>query len=90
MSTLAGPATLEFPAESIEKKVYTIVEKFAENIPVANDRNRLGYSLYKYVICEGDAPLITVRNTKLSLKGISVKDLAEKLDQELKSIVVSK
>ncbi|MDP2302080.1 MAG: hypothetical protein Q8N03_06625 [Ignavibacteria bacterium] len=90
MSTLSAPATLEFPAESIEKQVYTIVEKFAVNIPVANDRNRLGYSLYKFVKGEGDAPLITVKNAKLSLKGISAKDLAEKLDQELKTIVNSK
>jgi hypothetical protein len=87
MGTLSAPATLEFPAESIEKKVYAIVEKFAENIPVANDRNRLGYSLYKFVKGEGDAPLITVRNAKLSLKGISVKDLAEKIDKELKTIL---
>jgi hypothetical protein len=87
MGTLSAPATLEFPADSIEKQVYAIVEKFAENIPVASDRNRLGYSLYKYVKGEGDAPLITVRNTKLSLKGISVKDLAEKIDKELKTIL---
>ncbi|MBX2975100.1 MAG: hypothetical protein KF721_03130 [Ignavibacteriaceae bacterium] len=86
MTTLASPSTLEFSADSIEKQVYNIVEKFSEFIPVINDRNRLGYALFKFVKGEGDAPYITVRNAKLSLKGISEKKLAELIETELTSI----
>lgn len=86
MTTLPPPATNEFSQDSLEKKVYAIVEKYQEHIPIPNDRNRLGYNLYKYKRGEGDEPLISVNNTKLKLVGISEKELAKKITEDLKKI----
>ncbi|MBU2492094.1 MAG: hypothetical protein KJ571_05660 [Bacteroidetes bacterium] len=83
MSTLPPPATNKFPDSSIEKKCYDIADKFKEFIPIANDRNRLGFNLVKFVQGEGDAPEILVKSAKLKLEGISPKDLAAKIEEEL-------
>lgn len=86
MSTLAPPVTKKFAADSIEKKVYDIAESLSEFIPIANDRNRLGYCLYKYMTGQGDAPEILVKSTKIKITGISSEELAKKLDSELTKI----
>jgi hypothetical protein len=75
MTTLPPPGVKEFPADSLEKKIYSIVESFAEFMPVQNDRYRLGYCLFKYVNGEGDEP-------KIALKS----ELAEKINSELNKI----
>jgi hypothetical protein len=56
MTTLPPPATKQFPENSIEKKCYSIAESFKEYIPAMNERNRLGFNLYRFAIGEGDAP----------------------------------
>lgn len=86
MTTLPPSATKPFPEDSVEKQVYNIVDKFKENIPVDNDRNRLGYCLYKYVMGEGDNPDILVKSTKIKIVGMSDKELAGKLNDELKNV----
>ena len=86
MSTLPPPATKKFPEDSIEKKVYNIVENLSEYLPLPNDRNRLGFNLYKLMKGEGDKPAVIIQNAKLTIKGISEKDLAQKLEDELKKI----
>jgi len=83
MTTLPPPFTKEFPADSLEKKAYGIVEKFAGFLPIENDRNRLGFALFKYFSGEGDPPLQTVKYAKLSLEGISETDLAKKIEEEI-------
>ena len=86
MSTLPPPATQNFPDSSIEKKCYDIVDKYKEYIPIMNDRNRLGFNLVKFVQGEGDAPEVLVKSTKIKLEGISQKDLAVKLNEDLKTV----
>jgi len=86
MTTLPPPGTNFFPDDSLEKKVYNVVEKYAANIPIANDRSRLGFNLYRYLTGEGDPPDITVKNSKLKLEGISEKELAQKLANDIKGI----
>jgi hypothetical protein len=86
MSTLTPPETKLFPEDSLEKKVYNLVEQFSEYLPVANDRNRLGFSLYKYVVGEGDAPSILVKSTKVKIEGISPEELAARLSIEVEKI----
>ncbi|MCJ7554569.1 MAG: hypothetical protein MUO34_11870 [Ignavibacteriaceae bacterium] len=86
MATLPPPGVKEFPADSLEKKVYGIVETLSQYIPVPNDRNRLGYCLFKYMIGEGDEPKIALKSAKINVEGISTKDLAKKIDEELKKI----
>lgn len=86
MTTLPPPSVKQFPEDSLEKQVYNIVEKYKENIPIMNDRNRLGYNLYKYMRGEGDSPEILVNSTKIKIVGMTKEELAQKLSQELKSV----
>jgi len=86
MTTLAPPKVKKAAEDSIESKVYLIVENLKEFIPVANDRNRLSYCLFKYLNGEGDEPKITLKSSKIEIKGISVAELAKKLDAELETI----
>ena len=86
MSTLPPPKTKKFPEDSLEKRVYQIVEGLSEYVPIMNDRNRLGFNLYKYMQGEGDSPDILVKTSKIKVKGISLEELAEKIKNELEKI----
>jgi hypothetical protein len=86
MSTLPSPETSKFPDESIEKRVYNIIEDLREYLPIINDRNRLGYCLFKYVMSEGDNPAVTLRNAKVKIDGISIEELSNKISAELEKI----
>jgi len=86
MASLPPPGTKNFPNNSLEKQCYNIAESFKENIPLPNDRNRLGYNLYKFMIGEGDPPEVIVKNARISTAGISVKEFVEKLKAEVEKI----
>jgi hypothetical protein len=86
MTTLPPPGVNPASDQSIEKKVYAIVDKFKEHLPVVNDRYRLGFTLYKFVKGEGDPPEVLVKSTKIKLEGISEAEFAKKLSEELKSL----
>lgn len=86
MTTLPPPKVNEFPADSLEKKVYGIVESFAEFMPIPNDRNRLGYCLLKYMNNEGDEPKVALQTAKIKVEGIDFAELANKINEELKKI----
>lgn len=83
MTTLPPPAVNPAPEDSIEKQVYSIVEKYKDHLPVVNDRYRLGFTLFKYVMGEGDPPEVLVKSTKIKLEGISKEEFAKKLTEEL-------
>lgn len=86
MTTLPPPSVNQFPADSVEKQVYGIVENLQEYLPIANDRNRLGFNLYKFVMGEGDEPKIMVKNAKVKIQGIEYDDLVKKLEDALKEV----
>jgi len=86
MSTLPAPNTRKFPESSQEKKAYNLVEQFAEYLPIANDRNRLGFGLYKYLEGEGDPPEVLLRSSKLSIEGITIDELAKKISDQLEKL----
>ena len=86
MTTLPPSKVNEFPEDSLEKKVYKIADSLEEYIPIMNDRNRLGYNLYKFMTGEGDSPEIIVRNAKLTIENISYDELAKKITQALENI----
>jgi hypothetical protein len=86
MATLPPPNTRKFPESSPEKKAYNLVEQFAEYLPIANDRNRLGYGLYKYLDGEGDPPDVLLKSSKLKIEGITLDELAKKLSAEIERI----
>ncbi len=86
MTTLNPPATQKFPDDSLEKKVYKIVEGLSDYLPIVNDRNRMGFALYKYMIGEGDHPNDLVKTTKVKIEGISPEELAKKISSEIDKI----
>ena len=86
MTTLTPRGMIEFPQTSLEKKVYNIVESFGEYIPITNDKNRLGYCLFKFMKGEGDPPKISLRSAKIKVVGISIDELAQKIVAELNKI----
>jgi hypothetical protein len=86
MSTLPPPAVKAFPEDSIEKQCYGIAESLKDFLPIPNDRNRLGFNLYRLAIGEGDTPEVIVKNAKLKVEGISFSDLAKKIEEEMAKI----
>ena len=83
MTTLPPPKVKKAPEDSLESKVYSLVQSFKEYIPTPNDRNRLSYCLVKYLNGEGDAPKILLKTSKINYEGISKEELAKKLDEGL-------
>ncbi len=86
MTTLHPPLTNQFPEDSLEKKVYTIVENLSEYLPIANDRNRLGFNLYRFMKGEGDPPSVIVKSNKLTVNVISLDELADRINNEINKI----
>ncbi len=86
MSTLPPPSTKKFPEDSLEAKVYKIVESFKEYLPVLNDRNRLGFSLFLFMKGEGDKPEILIPNLKMTIQNISPEELTKKINSELEKV----
>lgn len=86
MTTLPPPGTNFFPEDSVEKRVYNLVDGLAEYLPIPNDRNRLSFSLIKYINGEGDAPEVLVKTQKLKIEKISSTELAKKLDDGISQI----
>lgn len=86
MTTLSPPNTREFPDSSVEKKVYNIVESLTEYLPIANDRNRLGFGLYKYMVGEGDPPEVLIKSSKLKIEGITPEELAKKISTAIENL----
>lgn len=86
MTSLPSPGTNKFPDDSVEKQAYNIVEGLKEYLPILNDRNRLGFCLYKNLKGEGDSPEVIVKTNKLVIKGITPEELASKIGNELNKI----
>ncbi|MFZ1291482.1 MAG: hypothetical protein WAR79_15410 [Melioribacteraceae bacterium] len=86
MSTLPPSAVKLFPDDSIEKKVYNLVNSLENYIPIMNDRNRLSFALLNFLKGQGDPPLISVKNNKLTLKDIKIAELAKIIEEKLAAI----
>jgi hypothetical protein len=86
MTTLPPPGTDQFPDDSVEKQVYNIVDGLKDYLPIMNDRNRLGFCLYKYMKGEGDSPEVIVKTNKLIVEGITPDELALKISTEIDKI----
>jgi len=86
MSTKPAFATTPHPENSVERKTYNLVESLKEFMPIENDRNRLGYGLFKYLNGEGDAPTVLLQSAKIRFEGIEYSELAQKLADGLKEI----
>jgi hypothetical protein len=86
MSTLPPPSTKKSSDDSLESKVYAIVESLKDYIPIMNDRNRLGFGLYKFMKGNGDKPEVLVRTSKLNVIDISLDELTEKINTAISNL----
>jgi hypothetical protein len=89
MTTLPGPKTVDFPENSLEKQVYSVAEDLKEYLPVPNDRNRLGYMLFKFFNKQGDGPEIIIKSGKFTIEGISKDNLISLLSEKIKSVKIA-
>lgn len=88
MTTLAAPLVKKYPENSVERKAYDIAEKFKDNLPIMNDRNRLGFNLYRYLKGEGDTPEVIVKTARFTLNGITKEELVKKLNEEIERVKI--
>lgn len=86
MSTLAPSPIKKFSDNTIEKKVYSFVDTFSNEIPIPNDRYRLSYNLIKYMQGEGDEPKILIKSAKIKYQNISEAELSQKLQKGIEDI----
>lgn len=86
MATKPPPPVKEFLPDSIEKKVYTLIDSLQDFIPIPNDRYRLSFGLYKYLLGDGDAPEVLVNSTKIKITGIGKTELAAKLTEGISKL----
>lgn len=86
MTSLTPSPVKEFAENSLEKQVYKLVESFSGFLPIQSDRYRLSFCLLKYLNGEGDKPKVLVKTQKMKITGISMSDLAAKIDDGLKNI----
>ena len=86
MSTKPASPVKEFSAETMEKKVYNLVDSFKEFFPIDNDRNRLAYGIIQYLLGEGDAPKVLLKSSKVRIEGIGYTELAQKLSAGIERI----
>lgn len=86
MTSLPSSPVKPFPENSIEKKAYSIAESLAEFLPIMNDRNRLGFNLYRHLKGEGDDIPTIVRTNKFTIEKISKEELIQLIEQKVEDV----
>lgn len=84
MTTLPPDPVRPYPEDSIEKKAYKIAEELQPYLPIMNDRNRLGFNLYRHFKGEGDDIDTIVRTNKFTIENISTEEFIELLKNKVK------
>ncbi|HPN37680.1 MAG TPA: hypothetical protein PL041_04705 [Melioribacteraceae bacterium] len=88
MTTLPPPGIKKFNDNSPEKKAYNLADSFYQYLPIQNDRNRLGFNIYRNLIGEGDTPEVIVKNGKYKLTGIEREDFIKLLTEEISKLKI--
>ncbi len=88
MTTLPPSSVKKFSETTLEKKAYNLAESFSEYIPIPNDRNRLGFNIYRNLAGEGDSPETIIKTGKYKLQGISKPDFIKFFASELEKLKV--
>jgi len=83
MTTLPPSPVKNYPETSIEKIAYSIAESLSDYLPVMNDRNRLGFNLYRHLKGEGDDIFTIVRTNKFTIEKISREELVSLIEQKV-------
>ena len=88
MTTLPPPSIKKFNDNSPEKKAYNLADSFVKYLPIQNDRNRLGFNIYRNLIGEGETPEIIVKSGKYRLNGIDKEDFIKLLTEEISKLKI--
>ncbi|MGB9665200.1 MAG: hypothetical protein ACPL25_09845 [Ignavibacteria bacterium] len=86
MTSLPPSPVKPFPENSIEKKAYSIAESLADFLPIMNDRNRLGFNLYRHLKGEGDDIPTIVKTNKFTIQKISKEELIQLIQQKVEDV----
>lgn len=86
MTTLPPAQVQRFKDDSLEKKVYSIAEELKDYLPLPNDRNRLGFNLYKKFKGEGDDVSTIVRTNRFTIQNISKEELIQLIEEKISNI----
>jgi len=86
MTSLPPAPVKPYPEDSIEKIAYKIAESLADYLPVMNDRNRLGFNLYRHLKGEGDDVETIVRTNKFTIEKISREELINLIKQKIQEV----
>lgn len=86
MTSLPPAPVKPYPENSIEKKAYSIAESLSEYLPIMNDRNRLGFNLYRHLMGEGDDIPTIVRTNKFTIEKISKEELIKLIQQKVDQV----
>ncbi len=86
MTSLPPAPVKPFPEDSIEKKAYKIAESLADYLPIINDRNRLGFNLYRHLRGEGDDIETIVKTNKFTIEKISRDELINLIRQKIEEV----
>jgi len=88
MTTLPPPHIKQFGNDTPEKKAYNLAASFENYLPLPNDRNRLGFNIYRNLIGEGETPEVIVKSGKYQLKGIDKEEFIKILKEEIAKLKV--
>lgn len=88
MTTLPPSSVKKFGETTIEKKAYNLAESFVKYMPIPNDRNRLGFNIYRNLVGEGDSPETIIKTGKYKLDGISKPEFIKLFTSELEKLKV--
>ncbi|MCX8057276.1 MAG: hypothetical protein N3F03_06705 [Ignavibacteria bacterium] len=92
MTSLPPAPVKPYPEDSIEKKAYGIAESLSQFLPIMNDRNRLGFNLYRHLKGEGDDIPTIVKTNKFTIENITKDELIEliqlKVDEVKKELLL--
>lgn len=86
MTSLPPAPIKPFPENSIEKKAYSIAESLADYLPIMNDRNRLGFNLYRHLRGEGDDISTIVITNKFTIEKISRDELISLIEEKVEAV----
>lgn len=86
MTSLPPAPVKPYPENSIEKIAYKIAESLSNYLPIMNDRNRLGFNLYRHLKGEGDDIETIVRTNKFTIENISLEELVDLIKQKIQEV----
>lgn len=88
MTTKAPAKVHETDSSDPLKKIYNMIEEFADVIPIPNDRNRVAFNIHKFYTGEAASIAEAVRASKADTS-LDTEDLIKEVEEKYKSLNLS-